>query len=111
MVHRDDIRSCIEQTQPLLVNSDRHRGAGDRGRRPETAIAGSVHDDAGGPDTFLHINELKTAGIDPNRIRGSIRNNCSAGYRRLTFDFDLACIPSLFVIRAAVWLATSSSSE
>ncbi len=47
IVHRDDIRSCIEQTQPLLVNSDRHGGARDRGRRPETAIAGSVHEEPG----------------------------------------------------------------
>jgi hypothetical protein len=37
VVHRDDIRSCIEQTQPLFVNSDRRGGARDRGQRPETA--------------------------------------------------------------------------
>jgi CspA family cold shock protein len=30
---------------------------------------GFIVDDAGGPDMFLHINELKTAGIDPDRIR------------------------------------------
>ena len=42
VVHRDDIRSCIEQTKPVLVNSDRHGGARDQGRRPETAIAGGV---------------------------------------------------------------------
>ena len=30
VVHRDDIRSCIEQTQPVLVNSDRHGGQGSR---------------------------------------------------------------------------------
>ena len=41
VVHRDDIRSCIEQTKPVLVNSDRHGGARDQGRRPETAIAGA----------------------------------------------------------------------
>jgi cold shock protein len=30
---------------------------------------GFIADDAGGPDMFLHINELKTAGIDPDRIK------------------------------------------
>ena len=30
VVHRDDIRSCIEQTKPVLVNSDRHGGQGSR---------------------------------------------------------------------------------
>jgi len=48
VVHRDDIRSCIEQTKPVLVNSDRHGGARDQGRRPEIAIAGSVHEEPGG---------------------------------------------------------------
>ena len=30
---------------------------------------GFIADDAGGPDMFLHINELKTAGIDPDGIK------------------------------------------
>ena len=30
---------------------------------------GFIADDTGGPDMFLHINELKTAGIDPDRIK------------------------------------------
>jgi cold shock protein len=30
---------------------------------------GFIADDAGGPDMFLHINDLKTAGIDPDQIR------------------------------------------
>ena len=30
---------------------------------------GFIADDAGGPDMFLHINELKTAGIDPDLIK------------------------------------------
>jgi CspA family cold shock protein len=30
---------------------------------------GFLADDAGGPDVFLHINDLKTAGIDPDQIR------------------------------------------
>ena len=30
---------------------------------------GFIADDAGGPDMFLHINELKTAGIDPDMIK------------------------------------------
>ena len=30
---------------------------------------GFIADDAGGPDMFLHINDLKTAGIDPEQIR------------------------------------------
>jgi cold shock protein len=30
---------------------------------------GFIADDSGGPDMFLHINELKTAGIDPDQIR------------------------------------------
>jgi cold shock protein len=38
---------------------------------------GFIADDSGGPDMFLHINELKTAGIDPDQIRVG---------DRLTFD-------------------------
>jgi CspA family cold shock protein len=38
---------------------------------------GFIADDSGGPDMFLHINELKTAGIDPDQIRVG---------ERLTFD-------------------------
>jgi CspA family cold shock protein len=30
---------------------------------------GFIKDDAGGPDMFLHINELKSAGIDPDSIK------------------------------------------
>jgi cold shock protein len=30
---------------------------------------GFIKDDAGGPDMFLHINELKAAGIDPDGIK------------------------------------------
>jgi CspA family cold shock protein len=30
---------------------------------------GFIADDAGNPDMFLHINELRTAGIDPDRIK------------------------------------------
>jgi CspA family cold shock protein len=28
---------------------------------------GFIADDAGGPDMFLHVNEVKTAGIDPGQ--------------------------------------------
>jgi CspA family cold shock protein len=38
---------------------------------------GFIADDAGGPDMFLHINELKTAGIDPDQLKIG---------DRLTFD-------------------------
>ena len=38
---------------------------------------GFIAEDAGGPDMFLHINELKTAGIDPDTIKVG---------DRLTFD-------------------------
>jgi CspA family cold shock protein len=34
---------------------------------------GFIADDTGGPDMFLHINELKTAGIGPDQIRISDR--------------------------------------
>jgi cold shock protein len=30
---------------------------------------GFIADDAGGPDMFLHISELKTARIDPDKIK------------------------------------------
>jgi CspA family cold shock protein len=30
---------------------------------------GFIKDDAGGPDMFLHINDLKNAGIDPDDLR------------------------------------------
>ncbi len=30
---------------------------------------GFIAGDAGGSDAFLHVNELKTAGIDPHRIK------------------------------------------
>jgi CspA family cold shock protein len=30
---------------------------------------GFIKDDSGGPDMFLHINELKAAGIDPDQIK------------------------------------------
>ena len=38
---------------------------------------GFIAIDAGGPDMFLHINELKVAGIDPERLKVGAR---------LTFD-------------------------
>jgi CspA family cold shock protein len=38
---------------------------------------GFIADDAGGTDMFLHINELKAAGIDPDGIQVG---------DRLTFD-------------------------
>jgi cold shock protein len=38
---------------------------------------GFIQDDNGGPDTFLHINELKAAGIDPDGIKVG---------QRLTFE-------------------------
>jgi len=40
---------------------------------------GFIADDAGGPDTFFHINELQSAGIDPNSIKVG---------DRLTFDLE-----------------------
>jgi cold shock protein len=30
---------------------------------------GFIAVDGGGPDMFLHINDLKSAGVDPDRIR------------------------------------------
>jgi cold shock CspA family protein len=33
---------------------------------------GFIADDAGGPDMFLHVNELKTAAIDPDRSKLAI---------------------------------------
>ena len=30
---------------------------------------GFIADDAGGPDMFLHISELKVAGIDPDGLK------------------------------------------
>jgi CspA family cold shock protein len=30
---------------------------------------GFIKDDAGDPDMFLHVNDLKTAGIDPDLIK------------------------------------------
>ena len=38
---------------------------------------GFIADDSGGPDMFLHVNDLKSAGIDPDRIKVG---------DRLTFD-------------------------
>ena len=38
---------------------------------------GFIADDSGGPDMFLHINEPKAAGIDPDQTRVG---------ERLTFD-------------------------
>jgi CspA family cold shock protein len=55
---------------------------------------GFIADDAGGPDMFLHVNELKSAGIDPDRIRIG---------DRLTFDTDRTrdgkTKPAIFVPR------------
>ena len=30
---------------------------------------GFIEVDAGGPDMFLHVNEVKTAGIDPDTLK------------------------------------------
>ena len=40
---------------------------------------GFIADDAGGPDMFLHISALQSAGIDPDGIRKGAR---------LTFDVE-----------------------
>ena len=40
---------------------------------------GFIADDAGGPDMFLHITALQSAGIDPDDIRKG---------DRLTFDVE-----------------------
>lgn len=44
---------------------------------------GFIKDDTGGPDMFLHINELKAAGIDPDRIKSwrsaDLRNRQHSG--------------------------------
>ena len=40
---------------------------------------GFIADDAGGPDMFLHISALQSAGIDPDDIRKG---------ERLTFDVE-----------------------
>ena len=40
---------------------------------------GFIADDAGGPDMFLHISALQSAGIDPDNIKKGIR---------LTFDVE-----------------------
>jgi len=40
---------------------------------------GFILDDAGGPDMFLHITALQSAGIDPDSLRSG---------ERLTFDVE-----------------------
>ena len=40
---------------------------------------GFIKDDSGGPDMFLHISALQSAGIDPDNIRKG---------DRLTFDVE-----------------------
>jgi CspA family cold shock protein len=40
---------------------------------------GFIADDSGGPDMFLHISALQSAGIDPDKIRKG---------KRLTFDIE-----------------------
>src|SRR5260221_9643171 len=40
---------------------------------------GFIADDSGGPDIFLHISALQSAGIDPDNIRKG---------ERLTFDLE-----------------------
>ena len=40
---------------------------------------GFISNDAGGPDMFLHISALQSAGIDPDNIRKG---------ERLTFDVE-----------------------
>ena len=42
---------------------------------------GFIADDSGGPDIFLHISALQSAGIDPDNIRKG---------ERLTFDVESA---------------------
>ncbi len=34
---------------------------------------GFIADDAGGPDMFLHISALQSAGIDPDSMRPGVR--------------------------------------
>ena len=40
---------------------------------------GFIKDDSGGPDIFLHISALESAGIDPDKIKKG---------DRLTFDVE-----------------------
>ena len=40
---------------------------------------GFVSDDSGGPDIFLHVSALESAGIDPDNIKKG---------ERLTFDVE-----------------------
>ena len=40
---------------------------------------GFIKDDSGGPDIFLHVSALQSAGIDPDNIRKG---------ERLTFDLE-----------------------
>jgi cold shock protein len=40
---------------------------------------GFIKDDSGGPDIFLHVSALQSAGIDPDNIRKG---------ERLTFDVE-----------------------
>jgi CspA family cold shock protein len=40
---------------------------------------GFIGDDSGGPDIFLHVSALQSAGIDPENIRKG---------ERLTFDIE-----------------------
>ena len=42
---------------------------------------GFIKDDAGGPDIFLHVSALQSAGIDPDTIKKG---------DRLTFDVESA---------------------
>jgi CspA family cold shock protein len=43
---------------------------------------GFIADDAGGPDMFLHVSELKAAGIDPDKIRVGDRLTFEIGSTR-----------------------------
>jgi cold shock protein len=42
---------------------------------------GFIKDDSGGPDIFLHVSALQSAGIDPDNLRPG---------ERLTFDVESA---------------------
>src|SRR5665647_1191926 len=70
--------SCSRRSSPLSGRNSTYRlvqisGAGsDRG-------FGFIADDSGGPDMFLHVSALQSAGIDPDDIRKG---------ERLTFDVE-----------------------
>ena len=64
---------------------------------------GFIGDDAGGPDVFLHVSALQSAGIDPDDIRKG---------ERLTFDIESGgLLPKLLPIGAAVLSQKDISEE